>query len=199
MAVNLHHGSTTNQHSSESRSRPEQPWFSLPPYPRLIMEAIESINDKYGCNRTRIEKHIESTQQIMPPSQSTLINYHLKRMKNSGQLLLVRNNYMKPGSDPPPKRGRGRPPKEKTLADSPASTVPADPPRSRGRPPKPRDPSIQPKEQITSGSGRPRGRPRKKPITESETVSEGAVPAPEPAAQSTGVCHVMSNLDLSEV
>lgn len=156
------------------------------------MEAIESLNDKNGCNKTTIAKHIESTQQTLPPSHSTLLSYHLNQMKKNAQLLMVKNNYMKPDPDAPPKRGRGRPPKQKTQAESAvvaasAATVAADPPRSRGRPPKSRDPSepsIQPKEKITSGSGRPRGRPPKRPKTESETVS--AAVGPEPAAQSTG-------------
>uniref|UniRef100_A0A1J3HAT0 HMG-Y-related protein A n=1 Tax=Noccaea caerulescens TaxID=107243 RepID=A0A1J3HAT0_NOCCA len=190
MASDLHHASATDQHSSESQSQ-QQPAFSLPPYPQMIMEAIESLNDKNGSNKTTIAKHIESTQQTLPPSHSTLLSYHLNQMKNAGQLIMVKNNYMKPDPDAPPKRGRGRPPKPKTQAESGvtetvAAAVSADPPRSRGRPPKSRDPSeppVQPKEKIASGSGRPRGRPPKRPRADSETV---VAPAPEPAAQSNG-------------
>ncbi|CAA7033761.1 unnamed protein product [Microthlaspi erraticum] len=191
MASDLPNASAADQHSSESQIQ-EQPAFSLPPYPQMIIEAIESLNDKNGSNKTTIAKHIESTQQTLPPSHSTLLGYHLNKMKSAGQLIMVKNNYMKPGSQsnaPPPKRGRGRPPKPKTQAESGvaetvvAAAVSADPPRSRGRPPKSRDPSeppVQPKEKIASGSGRPRGRPPKKPRVDSETV---ATPAPEPAAQ----------------
>ncbi|ESQ35313.1 hypothetical protein EUTSA_v10008756mg [Eutrema salsugineum] len=194
MAFDLHHGSATDQQlSSEFQSPPQQPPITLPPYPQMIMEAIESLNDKNGSNKTTIAKHIESTQQTLPPSHSTLLSFHLNQMKKTGQLLMVKNNYMKPDPDAPPKRGRGRPPKQKTQTESAVAaatvtetTVAADPPRSRGRPPKPRDPSIQPEEKIASGSGRPRGRPPKRSKTDSETVSDAAAAAPEPAAQSTG-------------
>nr|AAM60937.1 linker histone protein, putative [Arabidopsis thaliana]BAH57156.1 AT1G14900 [Arabidopsis thaliana] len=155
----------------------------------MIMEAIESLNDKNGCNKTTIAKHIESTQQTLPPSHMTLLSYHLNQMKKTGQLIMVKNNYMKPDPDAPPKRGRGRPPKQKTQAESDAAAaavvaatvVSTDPPRSRGRPPKPKDPSEPPQEKVITGSGRPRGRPPKRPRTDSETVA-----APEPAAQATG-------------
>ncbi|XP_010459006.1 PREDICTED: HMG-Y-related protein A-like isoform X2 [Camelina sativa] len=147
----------------------------------MIMEAIEALNDKNGSNKTTIAKQIESTQQTLPPSHTTLLSYHLNQMKKTGQLLMVKNNYMKPDPHAPPKRGRGRPPKLKTQAESAASaaaaTVSADPPRSRGRPPKQRDPSeisIEPPKE--SGSGRPRGRPPKRPRTDSDKVV-----APEPA------------------
>ncbi|AAF79232.1 F10B6.31 [Arabidopsis thaliana] len=183
MAFDLHHGSASDTHSSEL------PSFSLPPYPQMIMEAIESLNDKNGCNKTTIAKHIESTQQTLPPSHMTLLSYHLNQMKKTGQLIMVKNNYMKPDPDAPPKRGRGRPPKQKTQAESDAAAaavvaatvVSTDPPRSRGRPPKPKDPSEPPQEKVITGSGRPRGRPPKRPRTDSETVA-----APEPAAQATG-------------
>ncbi|KAL1203594.1 HMG-Y-related protein A [Cardamine amara subsp. amara] len=184
MAFDLHHGSATDQHSSEFQSQHQS--FSLPPYPQMIMEAIESLNDKNGSNKTTISKHIESTQQTLPPSHATLLSYHLNQMKKNGQLLMVKNNYMKPDPDAPPKRGRGRPPKQKTQAEIVAAasvTVSTDPPRSRGRPPKPKDPSepsIQPKEKIASGSGRSRGRPPKRPKIDSAAAES------ESAAQSTG-------------
>lgn len=147
------------------------------------MEAIESLNDKNGSNKTTIGKHIESTQQTLPPSHATLLSYHLNQMKKNGQLLMVKNNYMKPDPNAPPKRGRGRPPKQKIQAETvaAAATVSSDPPRSRGRPPKPKDlsePSIQPKEKIASGSGRPRGRPPKRPKIDSETASAAAASQP---------------------
>ncbi|XP_010496630.1 PREDICTED: HMG-Y-related protein A-like isoform X1 [Camelina sativa] len=172
-----------DQHSSESQSQS----FTLPPYPQMIMEAIEALNDKNGSNKTTIAKQIESTQQTLPPSHTTLLSYHLNQMKKTGQLLMVKNNYMKPDPHAPPKRGRGRPPKQKTQAETAAAaavaaTVSADPPRSRGRPPKQRDPSetsIEPPKET--GSGRPRGRPPKRPRTDSDKVA-----APEPAAQATG-------------
>ncbi|CAN6859115.1 unnamed protein product [Brassica oleracea] len=155
----------------------EQHPISLPPYPQMIMAAIEaSNNNANGCNKTAIAKHIETTQSILPPSHSTLLNYHLNQMKQSGQIVMVKNNYMKPDPHAPPKRGRGRPPKPKPKprpqGDSSHVAIPApsvSPPRTRGRPPKVNDSSS---EVSPSVSGRPRGRPPKKAKTESEKVKE---------------------------
>ncbi|WZY78535.1 hypothetical protein YC2023_024919 [Brassica napus] len=113
----------TEEHPPQLQELP----FSLPPYPRMIMEAIGTSN---GCNKTAIVKHIESTQITLPPSHLTLLNYHLNRMKQSGQIVIVKNNYTKPDPNAPPKRGRGRPPKPKPEGENKGTTG-----RPRGRPP----------------------------------------------------------------
>ncbi|CAN7102359.1 unnamed protein product [Brassica rapa subsp. narinosa] len=165
--------------------------FSLPPYPQMIMEAIEASNDANGCNKTAIAKHIESTQTSLPPSHMTLLSYHLNQMKQSGQITMVKNNYMKPDPQAPPKRGRGRPPKAKPQGESSHVAVPApsvSSPRPRGRPPKAKDPSseVETKVAAPSGSGRPRGRPPKKQKTESEAVKADVEPAEAPAGERRG-------------
>ncbi|RID60305.1 hypothetical protein BRARA_F03469 [Brassica rapa] len=165
--------------------------FSLPPYPQMIMEAIEASNDANGCNKTAIAKHIESTQTSLPPSHMTLLSYHLNQMKQSGQIAMVKNNYMKPDPQAPPKRGRGRPPKAKPQGESSHVAVPApsvSSPRPRGRPPKAKDPSseVETKVAAPSGSGRPRGRPPKKQKTESEAVKADVEPAEAPAGERRG-------------
>uniref|UniRef100_M4ECY7 ENTH domain-containing protein n=1 Tax=Brassica campestris TaxID=3711 RepID=M4ECY7_BRACM len=114
----------TDEHPPQLQDLP----FSLPPYPRMIMEAIEASN---GCNKTAIVKHIESTQITLPPSHLTLLNYHLNRMKQSGRIVIVKNNYTKPDPNAPPKCGRGRPPKPKPEGENKGTTG-----RPRGRPPK---------------------------------------------------------------
>ncbi|KAG2302077.1 hypothetical protein Bca4012_060403 [Brassica carinata] len=146
--------------------------ISLPPYPQMIMEAIEASNDANGRNKTAISKHIESTHSVLPPSHSTLLNYHLNQMKQSGQIVMVKNNYVKPDPHAPPKRGRGRPPKPKPKPQGGSSHVAipgpsVSPPRLRGRPPKVlKDSLSEAKSKVSpSVSGRPRGRPRKKAKT----------------------------------
>ena len=144
----------------------------------MIMEAIEASNDANGCNKTAIAKHIESTQTSLPPSHMTLLSYHLNQMKQSGQITMVKNNYMKPDPQAPPKRGRGRPPKAKPQGESSHVAVPApapsvSSPRPRGRPPKVNDSSSEAKSKVSpSVSGTPRGRPPKKAKKESEKVKE---------------------------
>lgn len=162
----------------------------------MIMEAIEASSDANGCNKTTIAKHIESTQTAaLPPSHMTLLSYHLNQMKQSGQIAMVKNNYMKPDPHAPPKRGRGRPPKAKPQGDSSHVAAPPAPPvtspRPRGRPPKAKDPSSSEVEakvvSPSGGSGRPRGRPPKKQKTESEAVKADVEPAEEATAPaSTG-------------
>ncbi|KAL5553207.1 hypothetical protein UlMin_040608 [Ulmus minor] len=153
-----------NSNPPVSASPQGLPQPQLPQYPELIMMAIEALNEPAGSNKSSISKHIEATYGNLPASHSNLLAHHLNRMKNSGELVLVKNNYMKPDPNAPPKRGRGRPPKPKA---SPPSGAVASSPRPRGRPPKPRDPfAPPPPPKVKSpGSGRPRGRPPKKAKT----------------------------------
>lgn len=131
---------------------------SLPPYPEMIMKALEALNEANGSNKSAISNYIESTYGVLPEGHSALLSHHLNKMKESGELVFWKNNYMKPDPNAPPKRGRGRPPKPK--APVPPGTV-LSPPRPRGRPPK--DPNTPPTAKVSSGSGRPRGRPKKIP------------------------------------
>lgn len=94
----------------------------------MIIAAIDALNEKMGSNKTSISKYIESKYQNLPAGHSTLLRHHLNRMKDIGELIFWKNNYMKP--DPNfIRRGRGRPPKPKEpgmQASGPA--------RPRGRP-----------------------------------------------------------------
>ncbi|OMO55466.1 High mobility group, HMG-I/HMG-Y [Corchorus capsularis] len=132
---------------------------SLPSYPQLILNALEALNDKNGSNKTSISKYIESKYGDLPAGHTTLLAHHLNRMKETGELVFWKNNYMKADPNAPPRRGRGRPPKPKDPLE-PASVL--GPARPRGRPPKdPNAPTRSPKPKSPSGSGKPRGRPRK--------------------------------------
>lgn len=125
----------------------------------MIMSAIELSNDKNGINKSTISKFIESTYGDVPTGHSALLSDHLNKMKDNGELVFWKNNYMKPDPNGTPKRGRGRPPKPKQyLPEEPIFSLP----KPRGRPPK--DPNTtpkSPKDKVSSGSGKPRGRPRK--------------------------------------
>ncbi|XVF71399.1 hypothetical protein PTKIN_Ptkin12aG0034300 [Pterospermum kingtungense] len=132
---------------------------SLPSYPQLIINAIEALNEKNGSNKSSISKYIESKYGQLPGGHTTLLSHHLHRMKETGELIFWKNNYMKADPNAPPRRGRGRPPKPKDPMQSGAILSPA---RPRGRPPKdPNAPPSSPKPKAASGTGKPRGRPRK--------------------------------------
>nr|XP_004297466.2 PREDICTED: HMG-Y-related protein B-like [Fragaria vesca subsp. vesca] len=154
---------------------------ALPDYPKMIMEAIEGLNETGGSNKTSIAQQIESTHTTdLPPAHATLLAQHLEKMKQSGELAFVKNNYMKPDPNAPPKRGRGRPPKPKVPGAEGAAAVVSSPPRPRGRPPKAKDPffptPIVQSSTSGGGSGRPRGRPPKKAKT-APTSTPAAAPA----------------------
>uniref|UniRef100_A0A2P2INS3 High-mobility-group family protein n=1 Tax=Rhizophora mucronata TaxID=61149 RepID=A0A2P2INS3_RHIMU len=143
----------------------QQTTAALPSYSDMILAAIDALNDKNGSNKTTIGKQIEVTHPDLPVAHATLLAHHLNKMRQSGQIVFFKNNYMRPDPNAPPKRGRGRPPKPKHPL--PPGTVVA-PPRPRGRPPKSRDPLAPvapPKMKSSGGSGRPRGRPPKKDKT----------------------------------
>lgn len=158
----------------------------LPPYPEMILGAIEALNEENGSNKSSISKHIakhiEATYGPIPPAHSALLTHHLNKMRSSGQLQFIKNNYLIPDPNSPPRRGRGRPPKPKTPLPPEAVLLP---PRPRGRPPKSHDPTApppppKPKTASTAStlSGRKRGRPPKAAAT-------GGVEAgpPPPAAE----------------
>ncbi|KAK7290210.1 hypothetical protein RIF29_04469 [Crotalaria pallida] len=132
---------------------------SIPSYPEMILNAIEALNEENGSNKSSISKYIESTWGGLPQGHKALLNVHLAKMRDSGELVFWKNNYSKRDPNAPPRRGRGRPPKAKDPLSP--STV-SGPSRPRGRPPKdPNEPPRPHKVKTPGGSGRPRGRPRK--------------------------------------
>ncbi|KAG9459204.1 hypothetical protein H6P81_003712 [Aristolochia fimbriata] len=143
-----------------------KPSSTTPPYPEMIFAAIDALDEKDGSSKSAISKYIESEYDDLPPGHDTLLAHHLSKMKESGELQLVKNNYMRPDPNAPPRRGRGRPPKPKPAV-SPGTVI--SPPRPRGRPPKPRDPNapLPP----PPGPPRPRGRPPKKAKTSTASTA----------------------------
>ncbi|KAI3825139.1 hypothetical protein L1987_06615 [Smallanthus sonchifolius] len=128
----------------------------LPRYPELILAAIEALDSKKGANKSRISNQIQASYGSVPAAHKTLLSHHLNKMRASGELALIKNNYVKRDPNSPPPRGRGRPSKPKEPV--PEGTF-ISPSRPRGRPRK----SLEPFNPISapSVSGRKRGRPRK--------------------------------------
>ncbi|CAA7401426.1 unnamed protein product [Spirodela intermedia] len=149
---------------------------ALPPYPEMIFTAIDTLNDKNGSSKAKISKFIESKHGDLPTGHSMLLSHHLNKMKDAGELVFSKNNYMRPDPNSPPKRGRGRPPKPKEPL--PAGYVPP-PPRPRGRPPKPKDPLAVAAAKAAEGLPKRRGRPPKK-------AARAAAPAPAGAKRGRG-------------
>lgn len=153
----------------------------------MIVAAIEALNEEHGSNKSSISKHIakhiEATYGPIPPAHSALLNHHLNKMKSSGQLQFLKNNYLIPDPNSPPRRGRGRPPKPKTPL--PAGAV-LSPPRPRGRPPKSLDPTApapppKPKTATTAPAPAISGRKRGRPPKNAAPAAAAATVAPAPA------------------
>eukprot|EP00268_Persea_americana_P005422 TRINITY_DN11815_c1_g1_i1.p1 TRINITY_DN11815_c1_g1~~TRINITY_DN11815_c1_g1_i1.p1 ORF type:complete len:201 (-),score=35.75 TRINITY_DN11815_c1_g1_i1:249-851(-) len=163
-----------------------------PPYAEMIISAIRTLNEKKGSSRTAIDKFITAVYLDLPPSHSSKLTAHLRRLKDKGRLVMVRHSYKLPNQVKNPvsgeKRGRGRPPKTKSLGAPEAAVVK----RPRGRPRKVEgldggDGAVvmgkkrgrPPKKAKTEGGdgatsiGRPRGRPRKVKVEGGETKKEG--------------------------
>lgn len=155
----------------------------LPPYPEMILAAIDGLGQKTGSNKSAISKYIEGKYGELPPAHSSLLTAHLARMKESGELIFLKNNYFRADApDAPPKRGRGRPPKARDPNAPPPAPKTASPsPRPRGRPPKAKDPLDAAVAQATAGMPKARGRPPKKAKTEASPAAAPRTPAPAPA------------------
>ncbi|GAB4831575.1 hypothetical protein Ancab_005587 [Ancistrocladus abbreviatus] len=161
----------------------------LPSYAEMIYSALDALNEKNGSNKTSISKYIESKYGNLPSSHASLLRHHLTRMRDTGELIFWKNNYMKPNPNFI-RRGRGRPPKPRVPGAPPGPMRPRGRPRkdsdshhSRPPPPPPlplRVAAVPPKKQqvTTSQSGRPRGRPRKTP----RPNDDGSGPAPAATA-----------------
>ncbi|KAL9263858.1 HMG-Y-related protein [Drosera capensis] len=120
----------------------------LPSYSEMIYAAIDALGSETGSNKTSISKYIEIQYPHLPAGHATLLRHHLTKMKDTGDLIFFKNNYMRPNPNFI-RRGRGRPPKPK------GPNVPTSPYTHK---PKPSEGGLG-----AGGSGRPRGRPRKTP------------------------------------
>lgn len=69
---------------------------SLPQYPEMILGAISALNSPTGSNKSTISNYIKVRY-------GDLLTQHLEKLKESGQLVFVKNNYMHPNPDAPPK------------------------------------------------------------------------------------------------
>ncbi|XP_048530188.1 HMG-Y-related protein A-like [Triticum urartu] len=159
----------------------------IPPYPEMIIAAIEALGDKNGSSKSAISSYIEEKYEGLPSAHASLLTANLASMKEAGKLSFVKNNYLKADapSATPAKRGRGRPPKDPNAPPKPkaAPKDPNTPKRGRGRPPKVKDPMADAvKEAVAKATtGMPRGRgrpPGPSSAKKAKVATEAASPAP---------------------
>ncbi|KAM2487763.1 hypothetical protein ACFX1W_039651 [Malus domestica] len=138
----------TTTHVAANPTPAPNPAPNHPPYAEMIYGAITALREKDGSSKRAIEKYIERVYSGLPATHSSLLTHHLKRLKNSGHLVMVKKSYKLPGSEgsvppppppptsaadaastaaipsPGPARGRGRPPKNNPISDHPISQQP---------------------------------------------------------------------------
>ncbi|KAJ0232498.1 hypothetical protein HA466_0289960 [Hirschfeldia incana] len=142
-----------------------------PPYSEMICTAIVALNEADGSSKQAISRFIERTYTGIPHAHGALLTHHLKSLKTSGVLIMVKKSYK--------------------LAPAGSSGVAVEPPRSdlainnsvnkiqdlvptsstqkrgRGRPPKAKPDAVQ-----TNGNGLPVSRP--------EEQIQQPLPLPQP-------------------
>ncbi|XP_042002979.1 formin-like protein 5 [Salvia splendens] len=110
-----------------------------PPFSEMISAAITALNERDGSSKRAIAKYIETHYSDLPPTLSDLLTHHLKHLKASGHLLMVKHSYTLPGlrSAPPPPAFNGPATTVESADPSPAAAK-----RRPGRPPKPKPDAV---------------------------------------------------------
>ncbi|GAV78987.1 Linker_histone domain-containing protein, partial [Cephalotus follicularis] len=138
-----------------------------PPYAEMICEAIGALKERNGSSKRAIAKYIEKvyTTTNLPPTHSALLTHHLKRLKNNGQLVMVKKSYkLSPATSIPRSDAIIGPnniappvhvPSPAPLSISPAPPLPTSGPtkKGRGRPAKPKPKPNVPGPLVVSGAG----------------------------------------------
>lgn len=67
----------------------------------MICTAIAALNEPDGSSKQAISRYIERIYTGIPPAHGALLTHHLKTLKNSGILMMVKKSY-KFAATPPP-------------------------------------------------------------------------------------------------
>lgn len=130
----------------------------------MICAAIAALNEPDGSSKMAISRYIERCHTGLPSAHPALVTHHLKTLKNSGVLAMVKKSYKIAGSSAPPAsvavaaaaaaqgldlpRSETLPPINNTVNDpmafSPSGSASQPQKRGRGRPPKPKPEQPQP-------------------------------------------------------
>ncbi|KAL0723149.1 hypothetical protein Bca4012_037748 [Brassica carinata] len=149
--------SNNNQFFQPSPPVPVHPSVNHPPYSEMICSAISALNEQDGSSKQAISRYIERFYTGIPPAHGSLLTHHLRTLKNSGVLVMVKKSYKLAASTPPtsvavaaaaaalePPRSdvNNRVNETQLLPDPAATSAPQTQKRGRGRPPKAK-PDVQ--------------------------------------------------------
>ncbi|CAH8300185.1 unnamed protein product [Eruca vesicaria subsp. sativa] len=125
---------------------PHSTWVH-PPYSEMICCAISALNEAEGSSKQAISRYIERTYTGIPPAHGALMTHHLKSLKSSGVLVMVKKSYKLAPS--PQTFVAAEPPRSDFPTNNSASQMPDLSPtstsqkRGRGRPPKAKPDVVQ--------------------------------------------------------
>ncbi|KAI9384350.1 hypothetical protein POPTR_012G048500v4 [Populus trichocarpa] len=140
------------------------PTITHPSYAEMIYSAITALKEQDGSSRIAIAKYIERAYPGLSPSHSDLLTHHLKRLKNSGALVLNKKSYLLPRSDintdisatiTTTATVSTNPPQIQPQYVAPISSAPPEQKRGRGRPPKTKANGLPPTPASVLANGQP--------------------------------------------
>ncbi|KAG5397367.1 hypothetical protein IGI04_019181 [Brassica rapa subsp. trilocularis] len=157
-----------NQFFQPSPPVPSHPSVNHPHYSEMICSAISALNEPDGSSKQAISRYIERFYTGIPPAHGSLLTHHLRTLKNSGVLVMVKKSYkLAAAALEPPRSGFNE---TQQLPDPAAISAPQTQTqkRGRGRPPKAK-PTLEQNQLVVSEQmqaqpppvKRPPGRPRK--------------------------------------
>ncbi|EOA40302.1 hypothetical protein CARUB_v10009029mg [Capsella rubella] len=175
---------------------PTHPSYSHPPYSDMICTAIAALNEPDGSSKQAISRYIERIYTGIPTAHGALLTHHLKTLKNSGVLMMVKKSYKLAANPPPPPTSVAaasgvEPPRSdftvnenQPLPDpAAASSTPPTQKRGRGRPPKAK-PDVQVQPQT---NGKPTWEQTELPVSRPEEAPvQPQIQAPSPVKRPPG-------------
>ncbi|CAE5959653.1 unnamed protein product [Arabidopsis arenosa] len=165
---------------------PPHPSISHPPYSDMICTAIAALNEPDGSSKQAISRYIERIYTGIPTAHGALLTHHLKTLKTSGILVMVKKSY-KLASTPPPTSVAAasglEPPRSDFIVNENqplpdpvlASSTPQTLKRGRGRPPKAKPDVVQPQPQT---NGKPTWEQSELPVSRPEEIQPPIQPQP---------------------
>lgn len=158
----------------------------------MICTAIAALNEPDGSSKQAISRYIERIYSNIPTAHGALLTHHLKTLKNSGILIMVKKSYKLAATPPPtsvavaaaglePSRSDFTVNENQPLPDpAMASSTPPTQKRGRGRPPKPK-PEVQVQPQT---NGKPTWEQTEVPVSRPEEIQIQPPPQLQTQAQS---------------
>ncbi|KAG2305075.1 hypothetical protein Bca4012_064153 [Brassica carinata] len=187
-AVNSPAVAPPNNNNNQFFQQQSHPSWVHPHYSEMICCAIAALNEADGSSKQAISRYIERTYTGIPTAHGALLTHHLKSLKNSGVLMMVKKSYkLASAAAPPPASVAVEPPRSdftsnnsvnemQPLPDLAPTSAPQTQKRGRGRPPKAKPDVVQ------TNNGNSTWEQKEFPVSRPE-VQIQPLPPPQPQLQ----------------